>query len=147
VPLSEPREPGPDGKGGLYYRCRFGYSQTDASGMVREEQWARAARRQGTSGRAVEVQRVPRGALGGAGGGLAGREVHRVVHERRHYVYEYAELRGFIHGHVNILRDQRVRQVSATVTAMGFPQVFATFTANEIPPGHSPQGAPTAAAC
>jgi hypothetical protein len=27
------------------------------------------------------------------------------VHERRHYVYEYAELRGFIHGHVNLLRD------------------------------------------
>jgi len=73
------------------------------------------------------------------------------------FVYEYAELRGFIHGHVNILRDQRIRQVSATVTAFGFPQVFATFTAifpaifpqwtNEIPPGHSPQGAPAAAAC
>ena len=75
-------------------------------------------------------------------------------HRTYYYVYEYAELRGFIHGHVNILRDQRIRQVSATVTAIGFPQVFTTFTAifpaifpqwtsDEIPP----QGAPAAAAC
>jgi hypothetical protein len=89
---------------------------------------------------------------------IGSHEAFAMMQARTHdYVFEYAELRGFNHGHVNILRDQRIRQVSATVTAIGFPQVFATFTAifpaifpqwtNEIPSGHSPQGAPAAAAC